>query len=107
MLTIALMNNGIVGYLQSCRATPHLSAVIALILSANMNLTYDGVYEVLKQAMVQDLLEPTGLGGRRIPIPGWPVRKQCDGSSWTEYPNLFYGYGRVDALKAVELAQQA
>jgi hypothetical protein len=73
--------------------------LIALLLSkARMNgmdkLEYDQVFDILKNSTLQNLPEP--IGG------GWPwTRKTCDGKGWTEYPNDFYGYGRVDARAAL------
>jgi hypothetical protein len=83
--------------------------LIALLLSkARMNgmdkLEYDQVFDILKNSTLQNLPEPIGGGGPTIsfPLPGWPwTRKTCDGKGWTEYPNDFYGYGRVDARAAL------
>ena len=56
-------------------AAPHVAGVVALILNANPDLTVDEIESVLKETA-----KPLGLF----------------------HPNNTYGWGRVDALKAVE-----
>jgi len=60
-------------------AAPHVSAVAALVLAVNPNLSADGVRNIL-ESTAQDLGDP----GR----------------------DPYYGYGRVDAYRAVVAAQQ-
>lgn len=67
-------------------ACPGVAGVVALILSVNPNLTYLEVRDVLKNTC------------DRIDIAGGNYNAQGHSS--------FYGYGRVNALKAVQLAQQ-
>lgn len=70
-------------------AGPHVVGLVALMLSANPAL----VGEVSK---VEDLIEATCL-----PINGLA---DCSDNNGLDYPNNTYGFGRVDALKAVEQA---
>lgn len=70
-------------------AGPHVVGLVALMLSANPAL----IGEVSK---VEDLIEATCL-----PINGLA---DCSDNNGLNYPNNTYGYGRVDALKAVEQA---
>jgi subtilisin family serine protease len=98
-------------------ATPHVAGVIALMLSAGSSpslkfqtgaassteeLTFDDVRSILiSTAVHENLPAPNGGAGRTVPLPGWPESRKCDGSSWDVWPNLFYGYGRIDAERAV------
>ena len=115
-------------------ATPHVSGVIALIMSArdrssptkpvsssfvnqanpeiiptassSSEDTYDTIYRILKESAKQSMLgHPIGGGGARIPLPGWPKLEQCDAKGDQTFPNMFYGWGLVDALDAVNLAR--
>eukprot|EP00002_Diphylleia_rotans_P038383 TRINITY_DN8723_c0_g1_i1.p1 TRINITY_DN8723_c0_g1~~TRINITY_DN8723_c0_g1_i1.p1 ORF type:complete len:598 (+),score=90.23 TRINITY_DN8723_c0_g1_i1:56-1849(+) len=71
-------------------ACPHISGVAALLLSANPSLTYEQVYEAMAKTAVQRLGAPAGNVA------------ECDGKGYDVFPNYFYGYGRVDALAAVQ-----
>ncbi len=71
-------------------ATPNVAGVAALVMSANPALRGDpeAVEAILRETAVR--LNPPGL--------------DCPGFMATAYPNHIYGYGRVDALAAVQLA---
>lgn len=58
-------------------ATPHVSGVIALMLEKNPNLDYESIYEILTNDAV-------------------------DTRDNITYPNNDYGWGRINALKAIE-----
>lgn len=73
-------------------AAPHVSGLVGLLLSANPSLEYDDIYSILTRSAVQTLGKPDG------------VVSACDGVGYEVYPNYFYGYGRIDALEAVNLA---
>lgn len=68
-------------------ACPGVAGVVALILSRNPNLRWDEVKDILKRSC--DRIDPSG------------------GSYDANGHSSFYGYGRVNALKAVELALPA
>jgi len=72
-------------------ACPHVAGVIALLWSANRNL----VRNILATRRV---LEQTA-GDR-------PSQETLECSSPTRYPNNLYGYGTVNVLKAVQLAEK-
>ena len=106
-------------------ATPHVSGVIALMLSASRrssekpmlvqqsmkipddatsaSLSYDQIYKILSDTAERTKLkQPIGGGGRTFPLPGFPVRQKCEGTTYEDWPNMFYGYGRIDAYAAVK-----
>lgn len=107
-------------------ATPHAAGVLALVLSAldkrhaafrlQVKAVQDGgvastneemysrLYDILKATTTHEVEAPIGGGGRRVPLPGWPERQQCDGRGYSTWPNMFYGYGVLDAHAAVSAA---
>lgn len=70
-------------------AGPHVAGLVALIISANPSLAG-------KVDLIEDIIERTAV--RKTTNEG------CGGDSPTEVPNNTYGWGRIDALAAVELA---
>ena len=76
-------------------ACPHVSGVAALALSANPSLTVQQLFDLLHQAVDQDLAPPNngraGVG-----------QDECGGVRYDVYPNLHYGTGRINAAKAVQ-----
>ncbi len=70
-------------------AGPHVAGAVGLILSAAPELK--GQVDV-----VEDILEQTA-------VPKYSDQS-CGGIEGTSVPNNTYGYGRIDVLKAVELA---
>lgn len=70
-------------------AGPHVVGVVALVLSANPGLAGnpDAVEEILKLTAVPRT-----------------TTQNCDGSG-TQVPNNVYGYGIIDALAAVQMAE--
>jgi len=70
-------------------ACPHAAGVVALMRGANPSLSYNEIYEILITENDQDL-EPT--------------LRNCNGDS-SRFPNNSYGYGKVNALKAAQAAQ--
>ena len=82
--------NGNYGYSSgTSMAGPHVVGLVALILSANPAL----IGEV---AAVEDIVESTA-----VPLYGWV---DCSDNGGQTLPNNTYGYGRVDALAAVNKA---
>ncbi|GAB4255705.1 MAG: hypothetical protein Kow0027_22530 [Saprospiraceae bacterium] len=75
-------------------AGPHVAGVVALMISANPDLAG-------QPDLIEDILRQTA-----VPLT---TDQECGGIPGTEVPNHTYGYGRVDALaaveKAIELAQ--
>jgi len=69
-------------------AAPHVTGLIGLILSANPSLDYDTIRTILEETSTLDLNPPTG-------------QTTCSGVSWDVKPNYHYGYGRIDAVAAV------
>ena len=70
-------------------AGPHVSGVVALILNANPQL--EGKVDI-----IEDIIESTA-----VPKTS---NQDCGDISGTIVPNNTYGYGRIDALAAVEEA---
>jgi len=72
-------------------AGPHVAATVALMISANQDLAgrVDEIKEILKSTAVP-LVDST----------------VCNGNMALDVPNFFYGYGRIDALAAVQRALQ-
>lgn len=70
-------------------AGPHVAGLVALMLSARPDLA--GQVELIEQ-----MIEETA-----VPKFGW---QDCADNSGLGYPNNTYGYGRVDALAAVNAA---
>jgi len=75
-------------------ACPHIAGVVGLILSANPNLDYDGVYEALTTTAFEGVGAPNG------------GQTACGGVTYNDFPSNHYGYGRVDALAAVNAAKK-
>jgi subtilisin family serine protease len=100
-------------------ATPHVAGVVALMMSAHkkkyerMNvddqivlkpykkMSYDEIYDILIRSSISDNPEPIDGGG----YTRYPRRKVeiCGRLNYTNVPNNFYGYGRIDAFRAVHM----
>ena len=70
-------------------AGPHVAGMVALMISANPDLA--GQVEV-----IEDIIEATA-------VPK-TTEEECGGIPGSEVPNNTYGYGRIDALAAVNAA---
>ena len=70
-------------------AGPHVAGLVALIIDANPDL--EGEVEA-----IETIIEMSA-----IPLE---TQQECDGTTGEDIPNATYGYGRVDAVRAVELA---
>jgi serine protease AprX len=70
-------------------AGPHVAGLVALIISANPALAGD-------VDRIEDIIEQTAV--RKT------TTEACGGDSPTQVPNNTYGWGRIDALAAVQLA---
>ena len=70
-------------------AVPHVAGMVALMISANPALA--GEVDI-----IEDIIEATA-----IPMV---AEQECDGVAGDAVPNPVYGYGRINALAAVEQA---
>jgi serine protease AprX len=70
-------------------AGPHAAGLVALIISANPELA--GQVDLIEEIIMQTAVPKTS-------------DEECGGVAGTEVPNNSYGFGRIDALAAVELA---
>jgi len=85
----AVRNGGYQTWNGTSMAGPHVAGVVALIISANPDLA--GQVEII-ESIIEDTAKPM------------QAVQSCDGISGLDIPNTTYGYGRVDALAAVEMA---
>lgn len=74
-------------------ASPVVAGVIALLKVRDPDLTYDQAYDLL----IQNTDEVVGLYEYEL-----GMKYYCKNQSWAVTPNNFFGYGRVNALKAVQ-----
>ena len=86
-----IRNNEYRSFNGTSMAGPHVAGTVALIISANPNLA--GRVE-----LIEDILESTAVAKTDT--------LNCDGISGMDVPNSVYGFGRIDALAAVEQALQ-
>lgn len=83
-------------YSGTSMAAPHVSGVVALMLSVNPRLTFTQVRDLLGKSANKIVGKPeNGRTGDDV----------CDGVSYNQLPSFHYGQGIVDALSAVQLAQ--
>lgn len=73
-------------------AGPHVAGLAALLISANPSLR--GQVDQLEQIMRQSAVPLT-------------TTENCGNVPGSQVPNNTYGYGRIDALRAVQIAQPA
>lgn len=82
-------NNGYAYFSGTSMAGPHAAGMVALILSANPALKG-------QVAVVEDIIKNTC-----VKLDGLA---DCSDNNGLDYPNNTYGYGRIDALAAVQMA---
>lgn len=68
-------------------AAPHVTGLIALLLSANSSLSYDDIRSTLYETTVRNLAS-TGYS--------------CNGTTDADIPNNQFGYGRINAVDATK-----
>jgi subtilisin family serine protease len=71
-------------------ATPHVSGVVALLLSAKSSLKYDDIKNLLTGTVDTATLKSSGYN--------------CGTTKDGVFPNNMYGYGRVNAFSAYKKA---
>ncbi|PHN01677.1 S8 family peptidase [Flavilitoribacter nigricans] len=87
----ARRNDGFMAASGTSAAGPFVTGIVALIIEANPDLA--GEVALIEQIM------------RESTVPAYD-RVSCGGYSDTDVPNPMTGYGRIDALAAVERARQ-
>ncbi len=73
-------------------AGPHVAGAVALLVSANSAL--EGEVELIETILEQTAVRLTST-------------QNCNGTLGSSIPNNTYGYGRIDALAAVQMSRQA
>jgi len=68
-------------------ACPHVAGLIALLKSRNKNANYVTIKQILQDTADRNLLSSN---------------QTCEGVPDTVFPNYTFGYGRINALKAVQ-----
>ena len=86
----SLPNNAYGSKQGTSMAGPHVAGLVALIISANPNLA--GQVDVIEH-IIRSSAEPL------------TTDEACGGDSTTAVPNHTFGFGRIDALAAVTMAQ--
>lgn len=84
-----VLNGGYGNKSGTSMAGPHAAGLVALIISANPELA--GQVDVIEDIIIQSAVPKT-------------TDEECGGILGTEVPNHSYGFGRIDALAAVEMA---
>ena len=85
----SIRNGEYATYSGTSMAGPYVAGVVALMISANPDLA--GQVE-----LIETIIEQTA-----VPLV---TDQECDSIPGTQVPNYTYGYGRIDALEAVEEA---
>ena len=85
-----LKNGNFANWAGTSMAGPHVAGLVALIISANPELAGE-------VDMIEDIIEHTAVNLTTS-------TQSCNGVPGTSIPNNTYGYGRIDALAAVNIA---
>ncbi len=85
----SIIGGGYASFSGTSMAGPHVAGVVGLVISANPSLAgqVDAIRDIIQQSAVPKTIDET-----------------CGGISGMEVPNHTYGYGRIDALAAVNAA---
>lgn len=76
-------------YSGTSMAGPHVAGLAALVLAVNPALNHDLVAALIKSTSLASLPPPKG------------GLQTCGGVAYTSVPNYHYGYGRIDAVAAI------
>ncbi|EEY58079.1 serine protease family S08A, putative [Phytophthora infestans T30-4] len=74
-------------------ASPHVAGAVALLLSAQPDLTYDQIWGALAISAAKD----------RSVVDNAAFHSSCGNISALMFPNNIFGYGRLDVDRAVQL----
>lgn len=72
-------------------ACPHVAGVIALLLVRDPNMTYEEAFDIITSSAETNVTLNKNLEDR-----------YCKEGKRDEIPNIFFGYGRLDALRAIQ-----
>jgi serine protease AprX len=87
--SIATNDTAYASFSGTSMASPHVAGLVALVISANPALR--GHVDLIEQIIEETAVQRTTTRG-------------CGGDSATDVPNNVFGYGRIDALAAVQKA---
>ncbi|RLO12289.1 hypothetical protein DYB28_013852, partial [Aphanomyces astaci] len=98
--TLSANAKNLTGYVRMAGTSmsgPHVAGVVALLKSAQSDLTYDEIYAYITKTADRDILEPEPAQWTRpdgsVIAPGSP---NCGGVSDKAWPNNRFGYGRIN-----------
>ncbi len=85
-------------------AAPHVAGVAALMLSVNPSLDYASMYAIMSETTMVELPPPDNSCSGAFCREGDDV---CGGVAFDAYPSFHYGFGEIDAFKAVVASEES